>query len=82
MRHEAIFSLYANVVTVDDNVGALDKDGNLIAINETAVEAKVVELKAKAKTDKQTQVANKQSALAKLMALGLTEEEALALGVK
>jgi hypothetical protein len=79
MRHKAIFSLYANVVTVDDNVGALDKDGNLIVINETAVEAKVVELKAKDKTDKQTQVANKQSALAKLMALGLTEEEALAL---
>jgi hypothetical protein len=34
------------------------------------------------KAVEETQAANKQSALNKLMALGLTEEEALALGVK
>jgi len=37
---------------------------------------------AQIETNKQAQDAAKQSALDKLMALGLTEEEALALGVK
>jgi hypothetical protein len=42
----------------------------------------IARLEAKEIADQQTQTAAKQSALNKLMALGLTEEEALALGVK
>ena len=44
MRHEAIYALYANVVTVDDGEGALDKDGNKVTIDEDAVAAKANEL--------------------------------------
>jgi len=54
----------------------------MVKIDAELVEAKVIELAAKAESDKQTAIDAKQSALNKLMALGLTEEEALALGVK
>lgn len=80
-EHEAIYALYPLVTTIA-GLTAFDKDENKIEIDMVLVEAKIVELAAKAETDKQAQVANKQAALAKLMALGLTEAEALALGVK
>jgi hypothetical protein len=41
MRHQAIYNLYANVVTVDDGAGAFDAQGNPIAINEQAVQAEI-----------------------------------------
>ena len=40
MRHEAIYALYANVVSVDDAAGAFDADGNKVTIDESAVTAK------------------------------------------
>ena len=46
MRHEAIFALYNNVVTVDDGAGAFDKDGNKVTIDEDAVTTKANELTA------------------------------------
>ena len=45
------------------------------------IEAKAVELEAQEAAAKQAAIDAKQSAIDKLMALGLTEEEALALGV-
>ena len=39
MKHEAIYALYPNVVSVDDTAGAFDKDGNKITIDESAVNA-------------------------------------------
>ena len=33
MNHKAIYKLYPNVVTVDDGVGAFDKDGNKVEID-------------------------------------------------
>ena len=36
-RHEAIYALYPNVVTIDDTAGAFDKDGNKVTIDEVAV---------------------------------------------
>ena len=30
MNHKAIYTLYSNVVTIDDTEGAFDKDGNKI----------------------------------------------------
>ena len=44
MKHEAIYALYDNVVTVDDGAGAFDEDGNKVTIDEDAVAAKANEL--------------------------------------
>jgi hypothetical protein len=82
MIHEAIYALYPNVVTIDDGTGAFDKDGDLVDIDMDAVATKAAELEAAEQTKAQAAADAKQSALDKLMALGLTEEEALALGVK
>ena len=75
MRHTAIFNLYTNVVTVDDGTGAFDQDGNQIEIDETRVAEKVIELQEQATVKNQAREAVRQSALNKLSALGLTEEE-------
>jgi hypothetical protein len=72
--HEAIYKLNPTVVTIRGDV-AYDANEQVIKYNRAAAETE-------AKTAVQTQAAAKQSALNKLMALGLTEEEALALGVK
>ena len=82
MNHKAVFALYPQVVIVDDGVGVLDAQGNQVEIDLAAVEAKALELQAEAEAAAQAKIDARQSALNKLMALGLTEEEALALGVK
>lgn len=79
--HDAIIKLNQNVVTVGDDT-AYDIDGNEVAYNKEDAELEAVNLKAQAEAAIQAKVDAKQSALNKLMALGLTEEEALALGVK
>ena len=68
---EAIYKLYPSVVrTVGDT--AYDTDGNEVAYNLQAVTAQ-------AESDAQTAIDTKASALAKLAALGLTENEVKAL---
>jgi hypothetical protein len=81
MNHKAIYALYPQVVTIDDTAGAFDANGNQVEINLSAVEIKTLELKAQQEEEIQVKLNAQQSALSKLMALGLTEEEALALGV-
>jgi hypothetical protein len=39
MNHKAIYTLYPQVVTVDDGTGAFDKDGNKVEIDLAAVNA-------------------------------------------
>jgi len=39
MNHKAIYTLYPQVVTVDDTAGAFDKDGNKVEIDLNAVNA-------------------------------------------
>jgi hypothetical protein len=68
----AIFKLYPEVVTIRGDI-AYDAEENEIEYDLQFVTEQ-------AETDEQVQVDAKQSALNKLMALGLTEEEALALG--
>ena len=46
MRNKAIFELYPNVLTIGDNVGALDKNSNQVSIDESLVQAKIAELEA------------------------------------
>jgi hypothetical protein len=66
-----ILALYPNVVTVTGDI-AYDKDGNEIAYDLAAVTAK-------AQADEQAAINTKVSALAKLAALGLTQDEVKAL---
>lgn len=77
-KHEAIYSLYPQVVTIrgDD---AFDAQENLVAYDEVAVQAKALELQ-QAENQAQQQVeAQKLSAVSKLAALGLTADEIKAL---
>ena len=39
MNHKAIFTLYPQVVSVDDTAGAFDKDGNKVEIDLATVNA-------------------------------------------
>lgn len=39
MNHDAIYAIYPNVVTVDDNAGAFDAQGNQVEIDVNAVNA-------------------------------------------
>lgn len=39
MSHEAIYALYPQVATIDDGVGAYDKDGNEVKIDTDLVES-------------------------------------------
>jgi hypothetical protein len=79
MNHEAVYKLNPNVVYISGET-AYDADGNEVEYDKAAVEIKVIEMQAEAEAAKQAQINARQSALNKLMALGLTEEEALALG--
>ena len=44
MRHEAIYNLYPNVVTIDDGAGAFDAQGNQVTIDEDAIAAEIQRL--------------------------------------
>jgi len=67
----AILKLYPNVVSVTGNI-AYDADGNEVAYDLQAVTAQ-------AEADAQAVIDTKASALAKLTALGLSEDEVKAL---
>jgi hypothetical protein len=65
--HQTIFKLYSNVVTIAGDV-AYDADENEVAYDLQAVTAQ-------AEADAQAVIDTKASALAKLAALGLTQDE-------
>ena len=46
MRHEAIYNLYPNVVTIDDTAGAFNAQGNPVTIDEQAVQIEITRLEA------------------------------------
>ena len=80
MKHQAIYDLYPNVKTIDENEEGIfpkDENGNLVSVDMSAVETKATELQ----TEKDVKIrANKDlkaSAKAKLMSgEALTEDEA------
>ena len=45
-QYEAIYSVHSNVVRIDDELGCFDVDGNLVTLDQTAVDAKAAELQA------------------------------------
>jgi hypothetical protein len=81
MLHEAIYALNPSVKVIREDV-AYDANENVVKYDLAEAEAKLVEMQAEVQAAVEAQAAAKQSALNKLKALGLTEKEALALGVK
>jgi len=74
----AICKLYTNVVRTVGNT-AYDAEGNEVAYDITAVNDKLAEDEANELAAEQAQATAKASALAKLAALGLTQDEVKAL---
>jgi hypothetical protein len=68
---DAIYKLYPQVITINGDI-AYDADGNEVAYDLQAVTAQ-------AKADAQAVIDTRTSALAKLAALGLTQDEVKAL---
>ena len=53
MDHEAIYKAHPEVVTISDDLGAFDINGNKITLNQSSIDAARVELnKLKYKTDR------------------------------
>ena len=53
MDHEAIFKSHTNVVTINDDLGAFDINGNKVTLNQSLIDAARVELdKLKYKKDR------------------------------
>ena len=81
--HDAVISLYTNAVWVSgndiDSLVAKDSNENLITINKSNIVSKLEELQAQATAKEQASIDAKASALAKLAALGLTQDEVKAL---
>ena len=46
MNHEAIRRAYPNVVTINDDTGAFDANGNLVTLDQTLVDTAAVEVAA------------------------------------
>ena len=77
--HKAIYMLNPSVKIIRGEE-AFDENDNPVDYDLNAAQAKLAEMQVEAENAKQTEIGAKQAALNKLMALGLTEEEALALG--
>jgi len=76
--HQAIRALNSSIVVICGDV-AYDKDENVVSYDKAQAEAKLIEMQAAEEAAQQAQEATKASALAKLSALGLTEDEIKAL---
>ena len=76
--HEAIYVLNPSIVTIRGDV-AYDKDEQVVEYDMAQAQAKLVELEAQEAQVRQAQETAKASALAKLAALGLTQNEVKAL---
>ncbi len=76
--HDEIFALNPSIVVIRGDV-AYDANEQEIAYDKDAAQAKLVEMQAAEVAAQEAAVADKQSALAKLVKLGLTEDEVKAL---
>jgi hypothetical protein len=76
MSHEAIYNLYPNVVSINGPSNAMDANGDLVAINMTAVNQEADRMEAEAIAKEEAREAIRASALQKLVEnAGLTVEE-------
>jgi len=76
--HDAIYALNSTVKTIRGDV-AYDANGQEVSYNLAQAEVKLIELQATETATEQAQTTAKASALAKLTALGLSEDEVKAL---
>jgi len=76
--HEAIFALNPTIITIRGDV-AYDANEQEVAYDKNAAQAKLAEMQAAKVAQEQAQATAKASALAKLTALGLTQDEVKAL---
>ena len=81
--HEAVYSVYSNVVTIHGNdvnsLTCLDQNGAEVTIVPATVTAELATLQANYESEQTAQANAKASALAKLTALGLTQDEVKAI---
>lgn len=76
--HDAIYALNSNIVTIRGDV-AYDANEQEVAYDKASAEAKLEEMRLAELTSWQDKDTAKQSAMAKLAKLGLTEAEIAAL---
>lgn len=76
--HDAIRAINSNVVSIC-NEDAYDKDGNLIAYDMAAAQAKLAELQAAEDAEVKAKEQHRLNAISKLSAIGLTQDEINAL---
>jgi hypothetical protein len=76
--HDAIFALNSDIKIIRGDI-AYDANEQEITYDKTQAEAKLAELQDQAQADAQAVIDTKASALAKLAALGLTQDEVKAL---
>ena len=76
--HNAIYALNPNIAVIRGEE-AFDIDGNPVEYDMAQAEAKLAEMQAEETAKQEAQVTAKESAMAKLSALGLTENEVKAL---
>ena len=75
---QAIYALNPSIVTIRGDV-AYDANEQEVTYDKSAAQAKLVELQAAESAQEQAQATAKASALSKLAALGLTQDEVTAL---
>ena len=76
--HDAIRAINSSVVTIRGDV-AYTQDGQVVQYDTAQAQAKLAELQAQETQAEQAKATAKASALAKLTALGLSEDEVKAL---
>ena len=76
--HDAIYALNSSIIYIRGDV-AYNINNQEVTYSQTAAEAKLSELQAAETVTEQAKIAAKASALAKLTALGLTQDEVKAL---
>ena len=74
LNHQAIFNLYPNVAAVDDAIGAMDSEGDLVVIDMTAVNQEAERLEAEAIAQAEAKEQLRTSVINKI-ATNLTSEE-------
>jgi hypothetical protein len=76
--HDAILALNPSVINIIGDI-AFNEQGNEVSYDKSAAEAKLIELQTQEDAKETEQATAKASALAKLTALGLTQDEVKAL---
>ena len=76
--HEAIYVLNPTIITIRGDI-AYDSNDQEVAYDMAQAEAKLAEMQAEETAKQEAQVSAKQSAMAKLAKLGLTQDEVKAL---